>query len=137
MVARQSPRSFGSACARSVVDGAIAAHEIRQEILHFPFPRVAQPDAQPLARRGGVEVEPGLRHELRQRVDVGHVNPMRPAVIGDAERARVGETAPTHAVGRLEEHKLAPRCSDATCGGDASGASAGDDNIDAAGSWKR
>src|SRR6266516_4090450 len=33
---------------RSVVDGAIAAHEIRQEILHFPFPRVAQPDAQPL-----------------------------------------------------------------------------------------
>src|SRR5438132_1081891 len=37
--------------ARSVVDGAIAAHEIRQEILHLPFPRVAPRDAQPLARR--------------------------------------------------------------------------------------
>jgi len=47
--------------APGLVDGAIAAHEVRQEILHLPFPRVAPGDAQPLAGRRRIDVEPGLR----------------------------------------------------------------------------
>ena len=58
------------------------------------------------------------------------MNPMCPAVIGRAEGAHVGETAPADAITRLEQRKPASRAGDAARGGDAGGAGADDDDVE-------
>jgi len=113
-----------------IVDGAIAAHEARQKILHFAFARIAQPDPQPLTRRRRIDIEPGPDRELRHRIEVGHVDPMRAAVVGSAEGAHVGEAAPAHAVARFQERESTAGRHDATRGRDAGSPGAHDDDVD-------
>ena len=94
-VDRQSPRSFGSAlgavdvgpAARGFGDRAIGAHERGEIILELAFARVAPADAHALAGRRRIDVEPGARRELGQRIDVGHVDPVRAAIERHAEAA--------------------------------------------------
>ncbi len=87
--------------ARGILDRAVAAHERGQKILELALARIAAADAQPLPRRGRIDIEPGGERELRDRIDVRHVDPVRAEIDRHAEKARIGEAAPAGAARRL------------------------------------
>src|SRR5205085_9125019 len=91
--------------ARGLLDRAVRAHDGREIFLHLAFARVALSDAQLLARRRRIDVEPGACAKLRHRVDVGHVDPVRAAIERHAERAALGDAAPADLVARLDQHE--------------------------------
>ena len=120
--------------ARRVGDGAVGAHEAREEVLHLAFARKAPADAHALPGRRRIDVEPGSGRELRQRIDVGGMNPMGAAIVRHAERLGVGDAASADLAGRLQHDVAQPaRRREPPRGRDAGGAGADHDDIDVAG----
>ncbi len=117
------------AAAAGLEDGAVRAHHGGEVVLHLDFAGVAAADAELLGRRRRIDVEPGARDERRDRIEFGRVDPVGTAVIGHAERRRVGEAAAADAVGRLEHDEPRLGGGDAARSGDAGGAGADDDDF--------
>jgi len=111
-------------------NAAIAAQEIGEEIFRFAFARIAKPDPQPLARRHRIDVEPDFDRELRQRIEIGHVDPTRPALIRNAEGSRVGEAAAAPALTRFQDHEPASGRGDAARGRNACSPGAHDQDVE-------
>src|SRR5204863_2245515 len=93
------------ALARGIGNGGIGSHEAREKILHLSFAGVATSDAHSLPRRRRVDLDPGLRGELRQGIDVGRIDPVCAAIVGYAEYFGVGDAAPADVLGGLEHNK--------------------------------
>ena len=127
----QRLRARDVALARGIGDGAIGAHPQGEEILDLALARVAPADAHLLALRRRIDLDAAARRELGDRIEVGRMNPMRAAVIGHAESARVGDAAPADMVGRLDQHELAPGGGDFTRGRDTCRTGSDDDHVDA------
>ena len=115
-VGRQSPRSFGSACAQetSALRAASAMARLArtcsgQKILKLAFARVAPADAHLLARRRRIDFDAARGAELRHRIEIGHVDPVRAAVVRHAEGARIGDAAAADMVGRFDAARTAGR----------------------------
>ncbi len=125
---RRSAGDVGAA-ATGLDDGAVRPHHRGEVVLHLDFAGVAAADAELLGRRCRIDVEPGARDERRDRVELGRMDPVRPAVIGHAERRRVGEAAAADAVGRFQHDEPRLGGGDAARGGDAGGAGADDDDF--------
>ncbi len=94
--------------ARGILDGAVRAHDGGEIVLHLAFARVAPADAQLLSGRRRIEIEPGAHRELRHRIDVRHVHPMRAAIERHAEDAVVGDAASADMVARLDQREAPP-----------------------------
>src|SRR5262249_42929257 len=75
-VLRQRLRAGHVALARRLENRGIGAHEHGEIVLHLAFAREAPPDAHALAWRRRIDIEPGLGHELCDRIDVRHVDPV-------------------------------------------------------------
>ena len=80
---------------------------------------------------------PARDRELRHRIDVRHVDPVRAAIERHAECRRVGDAAPADAVARLDQRKSPLAGGDAARRGDAGRARADDHHIDIAGRRNR
>ena len=134
--ARRSAIDVGLAAHR-VADRAIGAHDRRQIILKLALARVAPADADALAGRRRIDVEAGARRELGQRIAVRRVNPVRAAVERHAEAARIGETAPADAAGRLDQGETTSSRRQPPRRGDPGRARADDDHVDVGGTGRR
>ena len=91
--------------AGGLLDGAVRAHERRRENLQLALARIAPADPQLLSARRRIDIEPGAGRELRHRIDVRHVDPVRAEIEGHAENARIGDAAAADAVGRLDRSR--------------------------------
>ena len=119
--------------ARRILDRAVRAHDRGEIVLHLAFARVAPADAQLLPRRRRIDVEPGAaRRELRHRIDVRHVQPVRAAIVRHAEGAGVGDAAPADAVARLDQREAPARRRDLARRSNARRAGADDRDVDLA-----
>src|SRR6185295_11991811 len=85
---------------------------------------VALSDAQLLARRRRIDVEPAACAEFRDRIDVRHVDPVRTAIERHAKRAALGDAAPADLVARLDQHEALAGRRDPAGGGDSGRAGA-------------
>jgi len=74
-----------------------------------------------------------FERELRQRIDVGRVNPMGAAIVGYAESLGIGNAASADLIRGLEHDKLFACGRKPPPGGDAGGTRPHDDGIDPAG----
>src|SRR5262249_47766093 len=99
------------ALARRLENRGIGAHEHGEIVLHLAFAREAPPDAHALAWRRRIDIEPGLGHELCDRIDVRHVDPVGAAIIRHPECLGVGDASTAHFRGRLDDRDppAAPR----------------------------
>ena len=116
--------------ARGFRNGAVRAHQGGEKNLRLALARIAPADAQRLPARRRIDLDAGPLRELRQRIGVAHMDPMRAAVIGHAEGAGVGDATPADAVHRLDERHPAPGGGEPPRGRDAGGARPDDDDID-------
>jgi hypothetical protein len=117
--------------ARGILDRAVRAHDGGEIILHFAFARVALADAQLLPRRRRIDLE-AARREPRQRIDLRDMQPVRAAIIRNAEGGGVGETAPADSVVRLEQDVTPTRGRHFARRSDAGRARADDRDVDLA-----
>ncbi len=115
--------------ARGIVDGARGADLGGQEILELALARVAAADAHFLALRRRINVEAAARRELRHRIEIGQVNPVRAAVVGHAEGLGVGDAAAADMIGRFDQYIAPAGGSDAARSGDAGRAGADNDDV--------
>src|SRR5205814_3957075 len=99
--------------ARGLVDSAVDPDDGGEKILKLAFARVAPPDAQLLSGRRRIDLEPGAGRKLRDRIDVGHMQPMGAAIVRHPEGARVGEAAPADPIARLDQREAPPGCRNA------------------------
>ena len=79
-----------------------------QIILKLALARVAPADADALAGRRRIDLEPGRRRKLGQRIAVRTVNEVRAAIEGTPKLRVLGETAAADLVRRLDQVKLRP-----------------------------
>src|SRR6185295_18751925 len=100
---RQRLRARGVALAGGVRDGGVRTHGHGEVLFHLVRTCVAPPDAHALTGWRRVDIESGLGRDLRHRIDVGRVYPVRAAVVGDAEYRRVGDAAAAHLGSRLDD----------------------------------
>ncbi len=108
-VARQRACAIDVAlAAHRIRDRAIGAHRCGEIILKLAFARVAPADADALAGRRRIDLEPGPRREPGQRIAVRIVDEMRAAVEGNAEALRFREAAPADPVRRLDQREASP-----------------------------
>src|SRR5262249_55764512 len=107
----------------------IGAHEHGEIVLHLAFAREAPPDAHALAWRRRIDIEPGLGHELCDRIDVRHVDPVGAAIIRHPECLGVGDASTAHFRGRLDDRDPPAGRDQASRRRNAGGAGADDDRI--------
>jgi hypothetical protein len=87
----------------------IGAHDCGEIVLHLAFARIAPRDAQLLARRRRIDIEPrDAGREPGQRIDVRHVQPVRATIVWHPEGGGIGEAAPADAVAGLEQDVAPP-----------------------------
>src|SRR5262249_45907703 len=128
---RLGGRHVASTASR-IADGTLATQPGREKLFHFRISGIAQPDPQTLVGRGGIDAEAGPERELRDRIYLLSIEPMRAAIVRHAERVNVSEAAPCHTVARLEHRNSPPRGSDAAGRSNAGRPGANDDDIEAA-----
>jgi hypothetical protein len=86
-------------------------YELCEKILHLTFACVAAADAHALSGWGGVDIEARLRSKPGHWIGIGEIEPMRAAIVREAERPGIGDAAAAELICCFEN-------GDAPAGGD-------------------
>jgi hypothetical protein len=115
--------------AHGILDRAIAAHECCEKILKLAFARIAPPDAQALAGGRGIDINTGAGRQLRNRIDLRHVDPVCAEIDRNAEVLRIGQATSAGATGRFVYDRALAGRRDAAGGRDPGRAGADDRDV--------